>query len=104
MAGALLQRYERSPDVLSQNIGEETILLDLRGDRYYALDEVGSRIWRLLGDGHTGREVVGFLLRDYEVGRGQAERDVAECIAELLERGLLLDIPTRDEAPGAPCE
>ncbi|MBT6125779.1 MAG: PqqD family protein, partial [Halieaceae bacterium] len=37
-----------SPDVISQEVSGETVLLDLNSEHYFGLDEVGTRIWQLI--------------------------------------------------------
>ena len=37
-----------SPEVMSQEVSGETVLLDLQSESYFGLDEVGTRIWQLL--------------------------------------------------------
>ena len=41
-------RFSISDEVLSQEVNGETLLLDLEGESYFGLNEVGTRIWQLL--------------------------------------------------------
>ena len=41
-------RFHISEEVLSQEVNGETVLLDLEGEAYFGLNEVGTRIWQLL--------------------------------------------------------
>lgn len=41
-------RFVRTPRVRATTEGEETVLLDVERGRYYALNEVGSRIWSMV--------------------------------------------------------
>ena len=40
----LNQSISLSPDVISQEVSGETVLLDLQTENYFGLDEVGTRI------------------------------------------------------------
>ena len=40
-------RFSISSEVLSQEVNGETVLLDLEGECYFGLNEVGTRIWRV---------------------------------------------------------
>ena len=51
-------RIEISEDVLFQEVGGETVLLDLASEQYFGLDAVGTRIWQLLGEGADREEPV----------------------------------------------
>ena len=46
----LNQTVTRSPEVISQEVSGETVLLDLESESYYGLDAVGTRIWQLIRD------------------------------------------------------
>ena len=41
----LNQTVTLSPEVISQEVSGETVLLDLESENYFGLDEVGTRIW-----------------------------------------------------------
>ena len=43
----LNQTITLSPDVISQEVSGETVLLDLESENYFGLDAVGTRIWQL---------------------------------------------------------
>ena len=83
------QKYTVSDDVLFQEVSGETVLLDLDSESYFGLDEIGTRIWKLLNDETSAGEVVDALLEEYEVERETLEVDVAELLENLLEAGLI---------------
>ena len=76
-------------DVLSQQVGGETVLLDLASENYFGLDAVGTRVWQLLKDGATVGETIEALLEEYDVEREVLEGDVERLIGELVEAGLV---------------
>ena len=76
-------------DVLFQEVGGETVLLDLASEQYFGLDEVGTRIWGLLNEGQGVGAIVDALLAEYAVERGQLEDDVRELLTALLDAGLI---------------
>lgn len=79
-----------SDDVMSRNVGDEVVLLDLASGNYYGLDAVGARIWQLLGQGQAPEGIVGILLAEYEAGREQLLADTARLLGELSARGLVV--------------
>lgn len=88
-ADDLAGRFAQAPHVLATAAGSERVLLDLKGERYYTLNEVGSRLWALLGPGATVPEMVATIGREYDgAGAEQVERDVRALLAELLAAGL----------------
>ena len=78
-----------SSDVLSQEVNGETVLLNLEGEAYFALNEVGTHIWQLLQSGHTLADIMDTLSGQYDVSRQQLENDVAKLLDELIEAGLV---------------
>lgn len=83
------QVFTVSKDVLFQEVGGETVLLDLASERYFGLDEVGTRIWALITEGSSVGEVVDTLLEEYEVEPLKLEGDIEELLSALLEAGLI---------------
>ncbi len=78
-----------SPEVMSRQVATETVLLDLASGTYYGLDEVGTRIWLLLGEGKTPTQVRDILRDEYEAGEEQLEADIGRLLDELRDRGLI---------------
>ena len=83
------QQFTVSKDVLFQEVGGETVLLDLDSEQYFGLDEVGTRIWALLGEGRCLDDIVATLLDEYDVEREQLSADVQELLTALLDAGLI---------------
>jgi hypothetical protein len=63
--------------------------LDLASESYFGLDEIGARIWGLLGEGKDVGQVLEVLLQEYEVDRKTLEGDLGELLGELLGAGLI---------------
>ena len=81
-------KVQISPEVLFQEVAGEIVLLDLRSENYFGLDEVGTRIWRLETGINIG-EVVQKLLQEYDVEQIILEADVTDLLERLLEAGLI---------------
>ena len=80
-----------SPEVLFRELQGEAVLLDLRSQRYFGLDEVGTRIWQLLAELGRREEVLERLLQEFEVDRQTLARDLETFLsrlegAELIQR------------------
>ena len=82
-------RFSISDEVLSQEVNGETVLLDLDGESYFGLNEVGTRIWQLLKDELNIGLVLDTLDGEYDVSREQLEGDVAKLLGSLEESGLI---------------
>lgn len=75
--------------VLSQDVGDELVLLDIEKGGYYGLNEVGSRIWALLQQGHPMGKIFSMLLKDYDVSEEQLRSDVQQFLLQLQAEGLI---------------
>jgi len=78
-----------SPDVLFRDLGGEAVLLDLKGEFYYGLDDVGTRVWQLLEEHETLSGVADHLLEEYDVAADELREDLQRIATELLKAGLL---------------
>lgn len=75
--------------VLFQQVSGESVLLDIDSERYFGLDEVGTRIWQLLTEHERLADLYAVLLDEYDVEPERLERDLTKLIAALAARGLL---------------
>ena len=82
-------RVRITPDVLHQELGGETVLLNLANESYFGLDEVGTRIWQVLGETRSTTAVVTRLLDEYDVSADQLRGDVERLMAQLADAGLV---------------
>jgi len=78
-----------SPDVITREVEGELVLLDLQSATYFGLNQVGSRMWALLGDLGSLGKVCEVMEREYAVPRAQLERDVLALARKLRDKGLL---------------
>ncbi|HWW87529.1 MAG TPA: PqqD family protein [Vicinamibacterales bacterium] len=89
-------RFQRAPHVASTRHGAETILLDVKRERYHTLNDVGTRIWELLAGGATLSTIVEVIRKEYEVptaaGADQLEQDVTLLLKQLYGAGLLVSV------------
>jgi hypothetical protein len=81
--------FERSGQILSQELSGETVLLDLVSEKYFSIDEVGTRVWQLLADGASMNSLLKMLEDEFDVERAQLEGDLRRFLDELLGAGLL---------------
>jgi hypothetical protein len=82
-------RYRHAADVTSTREGDRTVLLDHRAGSYFGLDEVGTRVWELLGTGASLGAVVDALAEEYDAPREVLERDTAQIVSRLRSNNLL---------------
>jgi hypothetical protein len=85
----LNQTITLSPDVISQEVSGETVLLDLESEHYFGLDEVGTRIWQLAKETDDLNAIYQTLLAEYDVAENRLQRDLDTLLAEISSLGLI---------------
>jgi len=83
------QTVQVLPDVLSQEVSGETVLLDLNNENYFGLNEVGTRIWQLLQEQNDLEIIYDIMLDEYEVDAKRLRKDFDDIIKQLIDTGLI---------------
>lgn len=78
-----------APDQISCPLGEESAILNVRSTVYYGLNPVGARVWNLLQQPKTVRELRDTIAGEYEVELENCERDLFELLEKLRAEGLI---------------
>ena len=79
------------PDtVLSTELHDEGVLLNLETGEYFGLDEVALGMWKALGECGTLDLAHSRLFGEYEVAEDVLARDLGAFVARLSERKLVL--------------
>ena len=80
-----------APQVLTQEVEGEMVLLDLEGGQYYVLDDVGTRMWRLLEEHGDVDAIVRTMLDEFDVDEARLRADVDALVAKLGAAGLVAE-------------
>ena len=59
-----------SEEALYQEVSGEIVILDLKSESYFGLDEVGARIWQLLKQHGDLQQIFDIMLDEYYDQRG----------------------------------
>lgn len=79
------------PDtVLSTTLQDEGVLLNLETGEYFGLDAVGLDAWKALGAHGSVEAARAQMLARYDVSEDVLARDLADLVAKLAARGLLV--------------
>ncbi len=76
-------------DTLINFIGGESVILNLKSESYFGLDQVGTRMWSLLTTSDSVQSAYESLIDEYDVGADKLREDLSELIDKLLARGLV---------------
>ena len=67
----------------------ETVILDMASGQYFALDAIGSAVWRHLQRPSTVQSICQRLMEEYDVSADRCESDVSALIRQLEQHGLV---------------
>ena len=76
-------------DVLISNLQEESVILNLNSERYFGLDNVGTRMLSVLSNSDSIEAAYESLAAEYDVDREVLRQDLISLIENLVEQGLV---------------
>ncbi len=82
-AGGPRPRLRPSPDVVSRRLDDEVVLVHLRTNHIYSLNQTGARLWELLQTGDDRERIERRMLEEFEVEAADLRREIEELLASL---------------------
>ena len=77
-------------DVLISNLQDESVILNLDSERYYVLDDVGTRFLSVLTTSDSIETAYERLRGEYDVDPQVLRNDLLALIENLVDQGLLI--------------
>lgn len=74
---------------MSCNLGDESVILNLKDSIYYGLDDVGNLVWGLIQERRSIAEIRDAILAEYDVAADRCEHDLYRLLGQMAERGLV---------------
>ena len=68
---------------------KESVFLNLETERYYGLDETGTRMWQVVTEAPTIENAYEMLLSEFDVEAELLRQDLSELLGWLIDIGLL---------------
>ena len=79
-----------SDGVLISHLQEEAVILNLESERYFGLDDVGTRFLTVLTSSESIEAAYETLRREYDVDPQALRDDLRDLVEKLVEQGLLI--------------
>jgi len=76
-------------DVLVSRLQEESVILNLDSERYYGLDDVGTRILSVLTNAESIEAAYQSLLAAYDVDESVLRQDLLALVESLVQQGIV---------------
>lgn len=81
--------YKRNSDLISSDLDEDLVILDIEQGKYFSLNPVSKRIWEILENQKSQTEILTILLDEYQVTEEECERDLEKHLKELKKLKLI---------------
>ena len=81
--------WRPDPDVVTQQVEGETVLVHLQTNEIYALNKTASRAWELLVAGLNRDAVQEELQREFDAAPTEIRNEIDTLISDLVEKKLL---------------
>ena len=88
MAISFSDRVRVPDDVLISNLQEESVILNLDSERYYGLDDVGTRFLSVLNTSDSIEAAYEKLIQEYDVDEEMLRKDLLTLVENLLAQGI----------------
>ena len=89
----MMTRVAFAPDVVLQVIDGEALVLRLGDETAFALNETGTRIAQLIGDGTDIPALIDRLAGEYGKSRTEVEQAVNDLVRVLVSKKLVIQGP-----------
>ncbi len=80
----------RRPDIIHNKLDDEIVMMSISQGEYYGLNEIGSRIWEIIEEHVTFKQIIDKLLGEFEVNEEKCRREVTEFIGLLQKKNLVI--------------
>lgn len=76
-------------DIDASDLNGEKVMMNLDKGQYFALNDVGSRIWEIISKSVTVREIVEILLAEYDIDEKTCSNSVASFLESMRNAELI---------------
>jgi hypothetical protein len=83
---SIVMRHE---DIDATDLDGEKVMMDLEKGKYFALNEVGSRIWDIIDKPVSVRDIIGILLKEYDIDEKSCNEEVINFIGKMNDAGII---------------
>jgi len=77
-------------EILISNLQDESVILNLNSERYFGLDNVGTRMLSVLNNSASIEAAYESLAAEYDVDRNVLREDLIVLVEKLLQQGLVI--------------
>ena len=82
-------RVTVSKELVSCDMDEDAVILNLKDGEYHELNAMGARIWELIQEPQSVADLKAVILAEYDVDAETCERDVQDLLRSMVEKELV---------------
>jgi hypothetical protein len=90
------ERAVVDPEVMIRTVGGESVILDLKTERYLGLNDVGTRMWSAITGAASIQSAYEALLAEYDVEPDRLRVELDDLIGKLVAQGLITLTPSNE--------
>ena len=90
MASSFTDRVAVPDGVLISRLQEESVILNLQSERYFGLDDVGTRFLTVLTSSESIEDAYQELAAEFDVDPEVLRQDLIALVEKLIDQGLLI--------------
>lgn len=83
------QIIKKHSELLSSEIDNEIVMMNVENGKYYGLNTIGSEIWKLLSSPKKVDEIYSYLLSIYNVEKSICKNEVTQFLNHLVKENLI---------------
>ncbi|CAK0761823.1 putative Coenzyme PQQ synthesis protein D (PqqD) [Gammaproteobacteria bacterium] len=80
----------RNDELLSAQVDDDLVMMNIATGNYHSLDDIGARVWDILAEPVSVMAICEQLMKEYEVEPTTCQHDVLTLLANMAEQNMLL--------------
>ena len=80
---------KQNEDIDATDLNGDKVMMNLQKGKYFALNDVGSRIWDIISRTVTVKDIIDTVLDEYEVDAAVCEETVMSFLEKLKDAELI---------------
>jgi len=85
-------KFSASEQILSSDIGDEMVMMDINLGKYFSLKGPSGRVWELIGNGTTVQAIFDVLIEEYDVEAEQCQQELLALLKDLRDAEMIVAV------------
>ena len=81
--------YVNEEHIAGEFLDGEIVIMNKNDNVYYGLNEVGGRVWQLIGEPQKVADLIDIMMEEYDVDQSKCTSEVLALLNDMAEKGLI---------------